>query len=122
MRLSLALVTDDLPRLRSFYAELFQAEWLGDDDYAEFRPGENWLLAMTTAASLEAVAPGAHTAATNRSVRIELPVADVDAEYERLRPLASEVVAPPTDWPWGTRSVWLRDPDGNLVSLFNEPT
>jgi predicted enzyme related to lactoylglutathione lyase len=119
MRLSLALVTDDLVRLRAFYRELFRTPWFGDDTYVEFRPGVDWLLAITTTASLDVHVPGAHVASTNRSVRIEVAVADVDAEYERLFPLASEIVAPPTDWPWGTRSTWLRDPDGNLVSLFS---
>ena len=41
-----------------------------------------------------------------------------DAEFDRLHLFASECVAPPTDWPWGMRSTWLRDPDGNLVSLY----
>jgi predicted enzyme related to lactoylglutathione lyase len=89
MRLSLALVTDDLARLRTFYEELFRTRGFGDDTYVEFRTG------------------------------LEVEVADVDSEYERLCPLASEIVTPPTNWPWGTRSTWLRDPDGNLISLFS---
>jgi len=27
-------------------------------------------------------------------------------------------VKPPTTQPWGTRSVYFRDPDGNLVDFF----
>lgn len=119
MRLSLALVTDDLARLRTFYRELLRTPWFGDETSVEFRAGMDWVLAITTTASLDSHLPGAHVASTNRAVRIELAVADVDAEYERLRHFGSEIVAPPTDWPWGTRSTWLRDPDGNLVSLFS---
>ncbi len=42
---------------------------------------------------------------------------DVDAEYERLAGLGIEVVKPPTTQPWGVRSAWFRDPDGNLLNL-----
>lgn len=121
MQLSIALVTADLPRLRHFYSELLGLPAFENESYAEFRPGADWVLAITTEAELERHAPGAHSAATNRSVRIELGVVDPDGEYERLKHLVAEVVAPPTDWPWGTRSTWLRDPDGNLVSLFAVP-
>ena len=58
MRLSLALVTDDLARLRTFYRELFRTPWFGDDTYVEFRPGVDWLLAMKRSD----VRPGAHVA------------------------------------------------------------
>jgi catechol 2,3-dioxygenase-like lactoylglutathione lyase family enzyme len=121
VQLSLALVTKDLPRLRRFYSELLRVPAFGDESYAEFRPGADWVLAITTQAALELHAPGAHSSAANRSVRIELGVVDPDGEYERLKDLVKEIVAPPTDWPWGTRSAWLRDPDGNLVSLFSVP-
>jgi hypothetical protein len=121
VQLSIALVTTDLPRLRQFYWELLGPPAFENDSYVEFRPGADWVLAITTEAELEPHAPGAHSAASNRSVRIELGVVDPDGEYERLKHLVAEVVAPPTDWPWGTRSTWLRDPDGNLVSLFAVP-
>lgn len=47
-------------------------------------------------------------------------VLNVDAEYDRLRALGVDFVAPPTDRPdWRLRSAHLRDPDGNLVELFH---
>jgi hypothetical protein len=27
---------------------------------------------------------------------------------------------PPTTQPWGRRSLWLRDPDGNIVNLYQQ--
>jgi catechol 2,3-dioxygenase-like lactoylglutathione lyase family enzyme len=51
-------------------------------------------------------------------VRIELSVDDVDEEFERLQSTVSGWIVPPTDWEWGVRSTWFRDPDGNLISLF----
>jgi uncharacterized glyoxalase superfamily protein PhnB len=56
--------------------------------------------------------------ADNHSVIIEFKVDDVDGEYERLQPMITEWVQPPTTMPWGNRSILFRDPDGNLVNFF----
>ena len=39
------------------------------------------------------------------------------AEHERLRRAGVDVLAPPTDRPWGERTLHLADPDGNVVEL-----
>jgi lactoylglutathione lyase len=44
-------------------------------------------------------------------------VEDVDAECQRLRAAGVPVIAPPTDRPWGERTVHVADPDGNVVEL-----
>ena len=44
-------------------------------------------------------------------------VDDVDAEHERLRTAGVTVLAPPTDRPWGERTLHIADPDGNVVEL-----
>jgi predicted enzyme related to lactoylglutathione lyase len=117
-------VTQNVPKLRTFYAALLGTAGVGDDAYVEFAVPAGWTLALCEAGSIEFAAPGAHVTGTNRSVRIELEVDDADAEFERMAATAPEVVVPPTTWPWGTRAAWLRDPDGNLVSLYSrvEPT
>jgi predicted enzyme related to lactoylglutathione lyase len=117
-KLSLAIVTSRFHAMRAFYTTVLRTVPAGNDDYAEFQVGEDWVLSLCALRSIEFAAPGAHRPGTNRCMRIELEVDDVDAEYDRLHRLASECVTPPTDWPWGTRATWLRDPDGNLVSLF----
>jgi catechol 2,3-dioxygenase-like lactoylglutathione lyase family enzyme len=47
-----------------------------------------------------------------------LQVDDVDAEHARLVALGVPIVKPPETYPWGARSVWFRDPDGNLVDVY----
>jgi lactoylglutathione lyase len=42
---------------------------------------------------------------------------DVDAEHRRLAAAGVEVLAPPTDRPWGERTLHVADPDGNVVEL-----
>jgi ADP-ribose pyrophosphatase YjhB (NUDIX family)/predicted enzyme related to lactoylglutathione lyase len=48
---------------------------------------------------------------------IVLSVEDVDASTDVLRDRGADVVAEPTDRPWG-RSAHVRDPDGNLIELL----
>ncbi len=42
---------------------------------------------------------------------------DPDAEHRRLVEEGVEILAPPTDRPWGERTLHLADPDGNVVEL-----
>jgi len=42
---------------------------------------------------------------------------DVDAEHERLVAAGVSILAPPTDRPWGERTLHLADPDGYVVEL-----
>jgi len=57
-------------------------------------------------------------AAKNKSVVLQFRVADVDQEYRRLQGLVKTWVKPPTTQPWGTRSIYFRDPDGDLVDFY----
>jgi uncharacterized glyoxalase superfamily protein PhnB len=51
-------------------------------------------------------------------VILEFEVADVDAEWQRLSPIVKDWVQEPTNHHWGSRSMLLKDPDGNLINLF----
>ena len=44
-------------------------------------------------------------------------VEDVDTEHARLQAADVSVLAPPTDRPWGERTLHVADPDGNVVEL-----
>jgi catechol 2,3-dioxygenase-like lactoylglutathione lyase family enzyme len=49
-------------------------------------------------------------------------VENVDTEFARLearRQLGTEFIIQPTTMPWRNRSIYFRDPDGNLVNLFS---
>lgn len=113
------LISADVRRLVEFYELIMdrKANWSGQD-YAEF-PASAGVLAIFSAAAQEKYIPGSAKPATNRSVILEFKVADVDAEYRRLQPLVKTWVKPPTTQPWGTRSIYLRDPDENLVDFYS---
>ena len=46
---------------------------------------------------------------------------DLDATFEQLRSSDSEIVQEPTDQPWGTRDMAVRDPSGNMVRVDQPP-
>jgi catechol 2,3-dioxygenase-like lactoylglutathione lyase family enzyme len=46
---------------------------------------------------------------------------DLDATFETLRTAEAEIVQEPTDQPWGTRDLAVRDPSGNLVRIDQPP-
>jgi len=115
------LITSDAQQLVNFYENVLglRAKWSGPD-YAEF-PTSAGTLAIFSAKAQEAYIPGSAEPGTNRSVILEFRVQDPDAEYRRLSRIVKTWVKPPTTQPWGTRSTYFRDPDGNLVDLFRPP-
>jgi uncharacterized glyoxalase superfamily protein PhnB len=46
---------------------------------------------------------------------------DLDASFEKLRASSAEIVQEPTDQPWGTRDLAVRDPSGNMVRIDQTP-
>jgi len=104
-----------------FYRSILERDaQLSGEDYAEFHT-DIGVLAIFSARAQERYIPGSATAANNRSVILEFRVADVDGEYRRLQDVVKIWVKPPTTQPWGTRSVYFRDPDGNLVNFYSRP-
>ena len=48
-------------------------------------------------------------------------VDDVDALHETAKRMGAEIEEPPTDQPWGSRTVRLVDPDGYSLMFEREP-
>ncbi len=112
------LITKDVNRLVQFYEPILalKAKRTGED-YAEFPTGVG-VLAIFSEDAQERYIPGSAEAAKNNSVVLQFRVADVDQEYRRLHSLVKTWVKPPSTQPWGTRSIYFRDPDGNLVDFY----
>lgn len=115
------LITNNMKRLVGFYEPILalKAKWSGED-YAEFRTNIG-VLAVYAAEAQEKYIPGSAQAAKNTSVILEFSVVDVDLEYKRLQSLVEVWVKAPSTQPWGTRSIYFRDPDGNLVDFYTPP-
>jgi uncharacterized glyoxalase superfamily protein PhnB len=47
-------------------------------------------------------------------------VPNVDEEYKKLTGKGVKFVNPPQDKPWGRRTAYFADPEGNLWELWHE--
>ncbi|OWA35790.1 glyoxalase [Saccharibacillus sp. O16] len=115
---SVRIITDDVDRLVEFYEKVTGTT-------AE-RPAPvfaeivlpSGTLAIGHSQTAQLFGADSVVAASNRTVIIELCVDDIEAEYKRLGTWVEQWVQEPTTMPWGNRSMLLRDPDGNLINLF----
>ncbi len=116
----ICLITPNVPALAAFYATVLGVEAVGDDTHVELRV-EGAGLAIFSTAGMEQMAPGSMQGAGGGNGAIEFEVQDADAEYERIAALGVTFIKPPQTHPWGARSFWFRDPDGNIVDFFARP-
>ena len=123
VRLAYACVlTRDIARLAAFYRAVFQteAQWTGQ--YAEFPTSGGVFSLWSLDAYVDIAGAGAVPTLGSGGVMLEFEVPDVDAEFGRLQGLAEfkiEFIISPTTMPWGNRSIYFRDPDGNMLNVFS---
>jgi uncharacterized glyoxalase superfamily protein PhnB len=114
----ICLVTQNVPALVAFYKQVLGVDADGDETHAELRiPGAGIAIFSTT--GMEEMAPASMRAAGSGNITLMFEVADVDAEYARLKALGVEVVKPPETYPWGARAAWFRDPDGSIIDFYS---
>jgi predicted enzyme related to lactoylglutathione lyase len=116
--ISLRIITADIKRLVQFYENTLGLPviWY-TEDFAEIIT-EKATLAIGSTRTLAAFGGEVAQSASNKSIIIEFRVEDVDAEYENIKTITSDIVQRPTTMPWGNRSLLFRDPDGNLINFF----
>lgn len=110
----------DLPAMRRFYAEVlgFAPSRELSPDWLEFAVGPNTI----ALARPKRVAHDAPTPPGGASLQLafKVPVPEVDRCAEELARHGVAILDPPTDQPFGHRTLFFRDPDGNLLEVYAE--
>ena len=119
------LLVRDFPATFRFYREIVGLPTTYPPDasgpYAEFElGGDKYLGLFDRGLMLEAVGQPAELERTpDDHAVLCISVPDVDAEALRLEALGVDLAAAPADHePWGMRTVYVRDPEGNLVEFY----
>jgi catechol 2,3-dioxygenase-like lactoylglutathione lyase family enzyme len=113
----ICLITKNVPSLADFYARVLGIDAEGDDTHVELNT-RGAKISIFSVDGMENLAPSSMQGAGHGSFSIGFEVQDVDAEYDRLKAMEVEFIKLPTTHPWGARSFWFRDPDGNIVDFY----
>lgn len=112
------IITENVKELSDFYKEVLQIEpEVYGDEYVEF-PTDCGVLSLFSFKSHEELAKGSTKPASNRCLELEFNVDNVDDDYIRLKKYGVEIVKHLTTQPWGNRSFYFRDTDGNLINFY----
>jgi catechol 2,3-dioxygenase-like lactoylglutathione lyase family enzyme len=107
----------DMTVMRRFYEEVLGFPLLREfTGWFEYQLGSNTLaLARPTRTAKDAPIPTG-TAALQLAFKVSLP--EVDACADELVRRGVDLLSPPTNQPFGHRTVFFRDPDGNLLEFY----
>jgi lactoylglutathione lyase len=110
----------DLPAMRRFYSETlgFTPNRELGDRWTEYRIGSN-ILALT-AGGLLFNDPAPPAGALSVQLAFRVAPAEALACAEALKAAGVPLVWEPKDHPWGHRTVFFRDPDGNVLEIYAE--
>ena len=119
---TIGLFTEDNAPMVAFYRDVFgfSTSWNGEPN-VEMTLGD-FRLIMFPRTKFEAMVNRRFSYPVGHNGTMELSMdvptfADVDEEYARAVRMGGQPVFPPTTEPWGQRTCYVADPDGNLIEI-----
>ncbi|HOQ98250.1 MAG TPA: VOC family protein [Anaerolineae bacterium] len=120
---AVGLFVGDLQRMVAFYRDVLGAEieWDGVGPFAEFRhAGIRFMMYARNELQGYLGTEVTYPAGLNGTfeLAIDLPrFGDVDVEFARVVVAGARPVLAPRTEPWGMRTSFVADPDGNLIEI-----
>lgn len=108
----------DIEAMRRFYEDVLGFPLVRElsPDWIEYRVGGNTLaLARPRRTSQDVPTP---TGSASLQLAFKVSAPEVDSCAEELLRQGIDLVSPPTDQAFGHRTLFFRDPDGNLLEMF----
>jgi len=108
----------DMAAMRRFYEDILRLSLLRElsPGWIEYRVGDNTLaLARPRLTAADAPTP---TGSASLQLAFKVSVPEVDQCADELVRHGVTLLSPPTDEVFGHRTLFFRDPDGNLLEIF----
>ena len=110
----------DMVAMRRFYEDVLGFPMLRElsPGWVEYRVGNNTLaLARPSLTAADAPMP---KGSTSLQLAFKVSAPEVDQCADELVRMGVNLLSPPTDQTFGHRTLFFRDPDGNLLEVFAE--
>lgn len=122
---TIGLFTTDNKKMVPFYRDVmgFTTDWNGEDPNVMMRLGDVWLI-MFPRTAFEQMTGRKYTYPNGLNGTVELAFHvpsfnDVDQEFERVTALGATPIFAPRTMPWGQRTCYIADPEGNLIEIHS---
>lgn len=119
---TVGLFVTDMAKMVAFYRDVMnlKTEWNGEPNAELY--SEDMRLIMYSRSDFENMTNQKYTYPSGKNGTVELSFSapstkDVDNEYARIIEAGATPIFPPTDEPWGQRTSYVCDPDGNLIEI-----
>lgn len=120
---TIGLFTTDNRKVVDFYCHIFgfETEWNGIEPNVEMHLGGMRILLFPREAIEQMTANKfTYPSGINGTMELSFDVptfADVDKEYDRAVNMGAKPIMEPTTEPWGQRTCYVADPEGNLIEI-----
>jgi lactoylglutathione lyase len=118
------IMVRDFDKSFKFYHDVLEfTPVTNEKGFAAFKVGESTLAVLDISMAADMISEEAIQPAKEFIPRSLFAVFmdDCDAEYERLKARGVHFIKPPVTQPWGQRTAYFTDPDGNIWEISHFP-
>lgn len=107
------LLTNDVPRLATFYKQLLEIENGSNDETHQF--------IITEETTLTIYNDGTVKNNQNQNICLAFTVDDIEKEYAKVQRIGARMIEGPTKRPWDAINMSFYDPDNNVIFFRSFP-